>query len=100
MRARSDPIHLIHWFRGVPRFHWQVRHQLAQEVCVNLIDRSTWMSGGLRPSLTRRESLVIQCEQSKWVNQVRDFKLWCRERNMLTEISDADYREPRVSVTD
>jgi hypothetical protein len=67
---------------------------------VNLIDRSTRMSGGFRPSLPRRENPILQYEQREWVHQVRDFELWCRERNVPIEISDADYREPRVSVTD
>ena len=30
--------------------------------------------------------------------QISDLEAWCRERDMLTEISDDDYQEPRLNV--
>ena len=30
--------------------------------------------------------------------QVSDLDAWCRERDMLTEVSDDDYQEPRLNV--
>ena len=30
--------------------------------------------------------------------QVSDLEAWYRERDMLTEVSDDDYQEPRLSV--
>lgn len=67
---------------------------------MNLIDTSTWMSKGISAASDRRTNPVVRCEQSKWGYHVQDFELWCRERNMLIEVSDADYCEPRLSVTD
>ena len=30
--------------------------------------------------------------------QVSDLEAWCRERDMLIEVSDDDYQEPRLNV--
>ncbi|MGB1351212.1 MAG: hypothetical protein ACPG55_05850 [Luminiphilus sp.] len=50
-------------------------------------------------SSTQTEAAIMEEVWSKPKAHIADFELWCRERGMLIEISDADYCEPRLSIT-
>ena len=44
------------------------------------------------------EASVIRREMMTPALQVSDLEAWYRERDMLTEVNDDDYQEPRLSV--
>lgn len=50
-------------------------------------------------SLSRRaEANFIREALTRPASQISDLEEWCRERDMLIEVCDDDYREPRLSV--
>jgi hypothetical protein len=44
------------------------------------------------------EASVIRQEMMTPARQVSDLETWYRERDMLIEVNDYDYQEPRLSV--
>lgn len=44
------------------------------------------------------EASVIRKVFAKPELQMSDLEAWCRERDMLIEVSDDNYQEPRLSV--
>ena len=44
------------------------------------------------------EASVIRQEMMSPVLQATDLEAWYRERDMLIEVNDDDYQEPRLSV--
>ena len=46
----------------------------------------------------RAEASVIRWEMLTPALQVSALEAWYRERDMLTEVNDDDYQEPRLSV--
>ena len=50
-------------------------------------------------SLSRRREVNFIWEAlTRPASQISDLEAWCRERDMLIEVCDDDYREPRLSV--
>ena len=45
------------------------------------------------------DASVIRQAMTTPALQVSDLEAWYRERDMLIEVSDDDYQEPRISVT-
>ena len=54
------------------------------------------ISNGARSNQT--EASVIRQAMLTTALQVSDLEAWYRERDMLTEVNDDDYQEPRLSV--
>lgn len=63
---------------------------LPNASALRLISNDAWSS--------QTEASVIRREMMTSALQVSDLEAWYRERDMLTEVNDDDYQEPRLSV--
>lgn len=64
---------------------------LANSSALRLVCNDAW-SNQIEASVTRQERMTPAL-------QVSALEAWYRERDMLIEVNDNDYQEPRLSVT-
>lgn len=64
---------------------------LPNSSALSLVCNDTWSS--------KTEARVIRKVFKMPAPEMPYLEAWCRERDMLTEVSDVDYQEPRLSVT-
>ena len=73
-----------------PYFASEVRVTLPNASPLRLVCNDAWSS--------HTEASVIRQAKLTPALQVSDLEAWYRERDMLIEVNDDDYQEPRLSV--